>query len=231
MRDVDRPARAHPLSLLAPDECRDAYVLTVDDRMYVCPAQTRLRTILGMLAFERAVPPGAGSMFFSESEMNEARRELEVMQSAGPDLRPCIVQSAWHVPLRWFVCFEDTERRIEHDGEHARIRYQTTVEAARRRVEHALDTLKGGIVHPVIMGMLFELKEWLATFGDDSILELDYASVATLFDAEELADDHSVAEVWRAIRALGEGDGMSAGLYYRRANERWMRARQRQELN
>jgi hypothetical protein len=79
--------------------------------------------------------------------------------------------------------------------------------------------------------MLFELKEWLARFGDDSILELDYASVATLFDVEELADDHSAADVWRAIRASADGDGMSAGLYYRRANERWTRARQCEERN
>jgi hypothetical protein len=63
------------------------------------------------------------------------------------------------------------------------------------------------------------------------VLELDYASVATLFDPDDLADDHSAADVWNAIAALGEGDGMKAGLYYRQVNERWTRSRVRESLN
>ena len=141
------------------------------------------------------------------------------------------MQSVWHVPLRWFVCFDDAERRIEQADEHPTIRYETTVSTARRRVADALETLTGGIVHPVIVGMIYELKEWLATFDPASILELDYASVSSMFDPDEIADDHSSEDVWNAIRALGEGDGMKAGLFYQRANERWSHARQRETLN
>lgn len=234
---VRDPSRArstgghNSLCLIAPEERRETYVTEIDGRVYVCPAQTRLRTILGMLAFERALPEGVGRVFFSEREMSDARRELELIQSADVDLRPSIVQSPWHVPLRWFVCFEDAERRIEQVAEHPRIRYRSTVGRARERVGEALEIVKGGIIHPVMVGMIFELREWLGTFDEESVLELDYASVATLFDPEELADDHSAADVWNAIRALGEGDGMKAGLYYRRANERWIGARQRETLN
>ena len=42
-----------------------------------------------------------------------------------------------------------------------------------------------------------------------------------LFEPDDLADDHSAADVWSAIAAFGEGDGMKAGQYYRRVSSRW----------
>jgi hypothetical protein len=209
----------------------ELYEKTIDGRTYVCLGHNRLRTLLGLIAFERSIPDAVVPLFFSEQELAGARAELESLQSEYPEVRPSVVQSVWHVPLRWFVCFDDSERRIEQAGDQPTIRYETRAEEARRRVGDALQTLTGGIVHPVIVGMIYELKEWLATFDASSLLELDYASVATLFDPDEIADDHSAADVWSAIRALGEGDGMKAGLFYQRANERWTRVRQRESLN
>jgi len=221
----------HSLGLLAPQECRELYERVVDGQTFVCLGHNRLRTLLGLISFERSLPDAVVPLFFTQTELSRARAELEKIQRTHPDVRPSVVQSVWHVPLRWFVCFEDAERRIEQAGEHPTIRYETTVSTARRRVADALETLTGGIVHPVIVGMIYELKEWLATFDPSSLLELDYASVASLFDPDEIADDHSSADVWNAIRALGEGDGMKAGLFYQRANERWGRARQRETFN
>lgn len=224
-------AGRHSLGLLAPQECRELYEKVVDDRTFVCLGHNRLRRLLGLISFERSLPDAVVPLFFTKQEVSSARAELETIQQAQPDIRPSVVQSVWHVPLRWFVCFEDAERRIEQAGEYPTIRYESTVATARRRVAEALETLTGGIVHPVIVGMIYELKEWLATFDPASLLELDYASVASMFDPDEIADDHSSADVWSAIGALGEGDGMKAGLYYQRANERWSRARQRETLN
>lgn len=221
----------HSLGLLAPQECRELYEKTADGRLFVCLGHNRLRTLLGLIAFERALPDSVVPLFFSEKEVATARAELETLQRSHPGVRPSVVQSVWHVPLRWFVCFDDADRRIEHEGEWPTIRYETRVSTARARVGEALETLTGGIVHPVVVGMIYELKEWLSTFDADSLLELDYASVAAMFEDDELADDHSSADVWAAIRALGEGDGMKAGLFYQRANERWTRARQRETLN
>jgi hypothetical protein len=220
----------HSLGLLAPQECREIYEKVVDGRPYVCLGHNHLRSLLGLISFERSLPDSVVPLFFSEQEVAKARAELESLQQTHPDVRPSVVQSVWHVPLRWFVCFDDSERRIEHDDVPT-IRYETRASTARERVGEALETLTGGIVHPVIVGMIYELKEWLSTFDEDSLLELDYASVATMFEPDELADDHSSADVWSAIRALGEGDGMKAGLFYQRANERWTRTRQRETLN
>lgn len=221
----------HSLGLLAPQECQDLYEKVADGRTFVCLGHNRLRTLLGLISFERSLPDAVVPLFFSQQEVSTARAELETIQRSQPDIRPSVVQSVWHVPLRWFVCFEDAERRIEQAGDHPTIRYETRVSTARQRVADALETLTGGIVHPVIVGMLYELKEWLATFDSSSLLELDYASVASMFEPDEVADDHSSADVWNAIRALGESDGMKAGLFYQRANERWTRARQRETFN
>jgi hypothetical protein len=225
------PSATPTLGLLAPEECSEVYEKAVEDEVFFCPTHTRLRWLLGLVAFERSIPDAAVPLFFSQKEMTAARRELERIERDQPGVRPPIVQSLWHVPPRWFVCFDDSERRIEQVGDHPTIRYETSIESARERVTLALDTLTGGIVHPVIVGMIYELKEWLGSFSGRAVLELDYASVATLFDADDLADDHSSADVWNAIRALGEGDGMKAGLYYRRVNERWTRSRVRVREN
>jgi hypothetical protein len=233
-RSTSRRSRTtgrHSLGLLAPQECRELYEKVADGQTFVCLGHNRLRTLLGLISFERSLPDVVVPLFFTHQEVSSARAELETIQQAHPDIRPSVVQSVWHVPLRWFVCFDDAERRIEQAGDHPSIRYETTVSTARQRVAEALETLTGGIVHPVIVGMIYELKEWLATFDPSSFLELDYASVASMFDPDEIADDHSSADVWSAIRALGEGDGMKAGLFYQRANERWSRARQRETLN
>lgn len=234
-RDDPRPKASGyghgSLGLLAPQESREVYERELDGRTFVCPGHNRLRALLGLVAFERSMPDAVVPVFFSEREVASARAELELIQQQHPDMRPSVVQSVWHVPLRWFVCFDDAERRIEQSEDHPTIRYETRIVTARRRVADALETLTGGIVHPVIVGMIYELKEWLGTFDPASLLELDYASTAALFDADELADDHSAADVWNAIRAMGEGDGLKAGLFYQRANERWTRVRQRESFN
>lgn len=217
--------------MLVPQECLDTYTVIENGRLYACPGQQRLRSILGMMAFAGALPDGTASVFFTEAELKDARRELATLRATDTDARPSILQSAWHVPLRWFVCFDDSERRIEQDGDHLRVRYLTTLEKASARVRDALDSLTGGIVHAAVVGMIYELREWLSTYPGDGVIELDYASVSTLFDPDELADDHSASDVWAAIHALADRDGMKAGLFYQRANDRWNKARQRGSLN
>lgn len=221
-----RPRRSNTsaLGLLAPEECFEVYEREIEGETFFCPTHTRLRWLLALIAFEQSIPD-AVPIFFTEKEVADARRELDAIEREHPGIRPPIVQSLWHVPPQWFVCFDDAERRIEQAGDHPTIRYETSVASALRRVDYALDTVTGGIVHPVIVGVIYELKEWLKGFDARSLVELDYASVATLFAPDDIADDRSAADVRSAIDALGEGDGRKAGLYYRRVNERWAQAR------
>jgi hypothetical protein len=225
------PSARRAIGLIPSEESLEVYTKDVDGERFVAVAHTRLRALLALISFERTIPDAVVPAFFAKGEVRAARRELELFQQKHPDVRPTVVQSVWHVPPRWFVCFDDVERRVEQVGDHPTIRYETSLEIASARVGDALDTLTGEMVHPVIVGMIRELKEWLSGFHPRSLIELDYASVAELFDADALADDHSSADVWNSIRALGEGDGMRAGLFYQRVNERWASARQLESLN
>ncbi len=225
-RSMPQKTNGSALELLAPEECFEVYEKVVDGETFSCPAHTRLRWLLALIAFEQSIPD-AVPIFFSAKQVSAARRELAELEREQPGIRPSLVQGLWHAPPQWFVCFDDAERRIEQAGDHPTIRYETRIEAARQRVDGALDTVTGGIVHPVIVGVIYELKEWLKGFDARAVLELDYASVATLFAPDDIADDHSAADVWSAIAALGEGDGRKAGHYYRRVNERWAQGRLR----
>lgn len=218
--------RPHALGLVAPEERKPIYERVVDGARYVCPSQLHLRTVLGMVSFERSLPQGVpASLFFTEEEVEAARRELERLSAEAPQLRPRLVQSAWHVPPRWFVCFSDSERRMEQGEDHLGIRYETTMLSAQERLGRALEILEGAGVPQTIVELVAELGEWLSPFDPRSLLELDYASVARLFSDEDLADDRSVLDVWNAIEALASGDGLKASLFYQRVTERWGLAR------
>ena len=65
---------------------------------------------MSMVSFERMIPEEAKGAFFSAKDLREAHRELEAMQADPSGVRPAMLQSAWHVPLQWFVCFDDKER-------------------------------------------------------------------------------------------------------------------------
>lgn len=223
--------QAHTLGLIPAEERRPVYERVVDDVRYVCPSQLRLRALLAMVSFERTLPDRAVEMFFARDDLRAAHKELERLQGEVPGIRPYIVQSAWHVPLRWFVCFDDAERRIEQSGDHPRIRYETAMAKAQERVTEGLEVLEDRGLHPSITGMVSELSEWVSGFDPSCLLELDYASVSRLFSGDELADDHSARDVWESIEALASGDGFRASLYYQRATERWSEARAHESLN
>lgn len=223
--------RAHALGLIPPEERKPVFERIVDGTRYVCPSQMRLRTLLAMVSFERSLPDKAVRMFFEPEDLQAARRELERLQEEVPGIRPYVVQSAWHIPLRWFACFEDGERRIEQTDDHPRIRYETAMSEAQARLGKAVEILEDRGLHPSITGMVKELGEWVNGFDASCLLELDYASVSLLFSGDELADDHSARDIWESIEALASGDGFRAGLYYQRATERWMEARSRESLN
>ena len=98
--------------------------------------------------------------------MTSARREIEQIESEQPGIRPPIVQSLWHVPPKWFVCFDDAERRMEHSGDHPSIRYETRRGVGPSPCSCALDTLTGGIVHPVIVGHDLRAEGVVAGFDE-----------------------------------------------------------------
>ncbi|MGO4635518.1 hypothetical protein AB4225_32015 [Streptomyces sp. 2RAF24] len=92
-------------------ESGDAFVVTVDGAVLVCPWRTRLR---GWLALEDLVggtlpAPVLDAMLAPEARARVAA-EHERWRERNPDARPWIRGAVWQVPLRWFALFSDEER-------------------------------------------------------------------------------------------------------------------------
>jgi hypothetical protein len=240
----DRPGRAELMArelrqqragiLLTPPvvvpemESTDAFVLVVAGVTYVCPVQTRLRSWAALAALradlpdvlvDAFVPPGV----IARAEQDQLRWRTEPPEDN--DERLHIVTETWTVPLHWFVPFTPAERALVlpgADGEPGRsLTYRTPMVRARRRVALALRTLRRTLVDgPVVTGVE-DLGRWLEDFHPRSWLELDYAGLVHLQDAQELTQDHSARDVAQALHALEEDRTDEASAAYVRLVERW----------
>ncbi len=237
--EPDEPAlvRKWLLGRAIPDEgsltqsADGAFVREVDGTTYVCPWRTRLRMLAGLLAFRTSVPEEVADAFVPEGEARRAAAELAALGEDAPEVRSHILHANWHVPLRWFVVFDETERILTEDKTGLRIRYETTMDAARARLNRAIDVLEGSWIDEDITGYVKELAGWFAEFPDDCLVELDYSSVARDFEDEELLEDHSSKEVWACLDALAAGDVVRSGRIFGQLTERWNVARSREVVN
>ena len=201
------------LGFLVPTGEDGARVRVLEGTYYVCPERTRLRALAGLLAFNEAAPFELAGAFVPKGEAKRARRQLQRMRRRNPGHVAALMQSSWHVPVRWFVLFDDEERRLlEAEGRH-RLSYLTTTRKAIRRAERAVPVLRHTELGP-IADLILELHQWLSVFDPGSLLELDYGGLCDLMTWDEMDDDHSARDVGEALRALSaEEYTRSAELY------------------
>jgi len=207
-----------------------AFVRSVDDVVFICPWRTRLRMLVGLLSFRGSIPEEVADAFVPEVEARQAAAELAAIDG-NPHMRSHILHANWHVPLRWFAAFDGTERVLVEDKRGLRIRYETRISQARRRLGEALVVLERAWIDDEIVATVRELVGWLDGFSEDSLLELDYSSVAQLFEEDALVEDQSAAEVGECLEALGAGDTVRAGRLFSELTERWAAARGREIVN
>jgi hypothetical protein len=226
---ADQERRVGMLSLAEGDH---AEIRVEDGVHYVCPLHTRLRVLTAMLSLRDTAPSELVEVFVPETEARRAARELARLRRREPHATPTVLESPWHVPVRWFVLVDDPERRlVEGPGGTYRLAYWTPIGLARSRAQRALEKLHRSDF-AAVSPMIGELLQWLAQFHPHSRLELDYGSVAGLFSWDELDDDHSGREIQLAVDALGRPGGMArAGELYETVAGRWAEAMSRQTLN
>jgi hypothetical protein len=208
--DVATPAG---LGFLVPSGEERAHVKVVDGAYFVCPERTRLRTLAGLLAFSDASPFESSEAFLRPGAVRRARRELARLRRREPGLISAIMQSPWHVPVRWFVLFNDDERRLVETDEGYRLSYLSTTRKAARRIERAVPALRNTDLGP-IADLVIELHRWLLAFDPGSLVELDYGGLSRLMSWDEMDDDHSARDIHEALRALAAQEfARSAELY------------------
>ena len=141
------------------------------------------------------------SMFVTDASARRATRELRRLRRREPWQVSTIMHSPWHVPVRWFVLFDDDERRLLEVEGHHRLSYLTTTRKALRRAEDAVPVLRQSELGP-IGELVVEMHQWLALFDPGSILELDYGGLCAMLTWDEMDDDHSARDIHDALKAL-----------------------------
>jgi hypothetical protein len=204
---------------------------TEGTRTFVCPARTRIRVLAAMLSLRETAAPEVAEALVPEEQARRAARELARIRRRDPRAVPTLLESAWHVPVSWFVLFEDDERRMSErtDGGYG-MTYWTTLRKARQRAGRAAGILQRSDLGPVAE-MIRDLDEWLSSFDQGSRVELDYGEAAASLGWNELDEDHSAQEVQEALAALEGNDPERAGELYQAVAGRWAEARIRESLN
>jgi len=232
-RNESMEKRGH-VGLLASAQGEYADIRLVDGRYYVCPWRTRLRVLASILSLRETAPAEMVDAFVSEGEARRAARELARIRRREPSAVPSMLQSPWHVPVRWFILVGEDERHLvplEEDDGRFRLYYWTPLALARKRAQRALQALRRSELAPLVQ-MVREMAEWLSAFHPQSVLELDYAMVSDLFTWDELDDDHSAKEIQEAVDAISEPGGMAqAAELYQSVVSRWAEAMSRESMN
>src|SRR5947209_931414 len=114
------------LGLLSPADGDHADVRFEEGTYYVCPWRTKIRLLASLLSLRESTPPDMVEALVSEAEARRAARELARLRRRGSPAVPFILQSPWHVPIRWFVLFDDDDRRGDEEGERVRLRHRAT---------------------------------------------------------------------------------------------------------
>jgi hypothetical protein len=217
------------ISLGSPTE--GALVRRNGQEVLICPWRTSLRMLAGLLAFRNSVPDEIAEVFVPEAEARRAAHELSELTDARPEIRSHILHANWHVPLRWFAAFDESERILTEDKRGLRVRYESTLDAARERLQRAVAVLEASWVDDAIVSTLQELLDWLDSFDSDGLLELDYGSVSAMFSEEDLVEDRSAAEVASCLDALESGDVIRAGRLFSGLTDKWTAARGMEVVN
>jgi hypothetical protein len=198
---------------------------------YGCPSRNRLRVLAAMLSLRETAPAEMADALVPEILARRAARELARIRRRESNAVPTMLESPWHVPVRWFALFEDSERRLaERDDGGFTLSYWTQVPVARERAQRAATVLEQGDLRPVA-AMVFELDDWLSCFGTDAAVELDYGDVATSSGWNDLDEDHSAQQVQDSIDALEAEELERAGELYQAVAGRWAEAKIRESLN
>lgn len=215
----------HSLGILKRSDRAPALVKEIGGVKYFCPQGTRVQTLVGLLTARANFPLEVADAIVPEDAAALAAVELEKMGVEQPSLRAYMVTAPWHVPLRWFIAFDDEERSVVESPSGVGITYLTGVSRAVERVVRGTEILERSDLADVVVDPVRELLGWLHEFDGDSFLELDYGEVSALFPPEELVLDHSAAEVWACLTALEAGDWEESGRRYSQLAEWWGRAR------
>ena len=217
--------------MLAPAEGEHAEIRVIDGRTFVSPWRMHLRVLAALLSFSATKPLELSDRFVPKQDVKRAAKELAKLRRRDPSAVAFVHQSPWHVPIRWFVLFDDGERWLgEDEFGRTRLRYRTTARRAMRRAERAVPVLRRTDLGP-ISELILDLHQWLAGFDPGSLLELDYATLCDFMTWDELDDDRSSRDLHEALDALEREEFPRSADIYQGVLTHWAEIRSREIMN
>lgn len=206
-----------------------ALVRRVNGRVHVCPLQLADRQALVVNTIREVLPEAAIDAFVSREQERSAARRVERLYRP-----PHILVECWEVPLRWFALFDPGDRHFVDPptGTGPRLTYLTTARRALERLDRVSAVVEAALVEPeVIVDAIAGLVEYVASFHDDSIIELDYGSLTSIIPVADLVTEDSCEDLWRVVEGLESGDLSLATARYEETSARWDLLRHRCRAN
>jgi hypothetical protein len=222
-----------------------AFVTELDGVRLVSPWGLRLRSLEALEEFLSDVPGPLVEAYLPRPLDRDLQDLIDQERLARPVERSHVLTSSWHVPLRWFVLVDASEREVSLGSPEGAagpstgdgtvdgpgptgirrrtgrsLVYRTPMSRARRRVARALEVLRRTVEDDVVTAGVEDLGRWLEEFHPRSLVELDYGGLVHLLDDEHLESDESARDVTLALAALGEGDTDRAAAAYARVTSR-----------
>jgi hypothetical protein len=207
--------------LVPGDEPDEAYVLRTRRGLLYCPRQDRLRSWVALAEFVGELPEHVVGRLLPTHVIGDVDRAYASWRDTNPGAVPRILTATWHVPARWFVVVDYTERELDLTPLRRSLVYRTTMADARRRTARALRVLRKAFGEDGVAVHVEEIGRWLESFHPHSVVELDYGGLVDLLSDEALADDDSPREVVAALSALAADDQERAEEAYARLVARW----------
>ena len=130
-------------------------------------------------------------------------RELAKLRRRDPRAVAFVHSSPWHVPIRWFVLFDDGERWLGED-EFGRTpaplpHHGPSCDAQGRARGAGPPPDRPGSENS---SELILMHQWLTGSNSASLLEFDYATLCDFMTWDELDDDRSSRDLHEALDAL-----------------------------
>lgn len=248
---VRRGLASTPPVLVPERESDQALVRRIDETTYICPLETRSRSVLAYTTLDSDLPAEVVDAAVPAESRTVADRQVERTGAEALERRH-IRDARWHVPLSWFILFRPAERRLvlvpdeaaQHAAEAAApapettgdtgpdrtMSYLTRMPDARKRLARALAVLKK-TVEGTIIEEVEGLGRWLEEFHPHALVELDYGGLVELVDDGFLLTDRSVDDVAEGIAALAAGDAEGAAGHYQAIVARWVTVERSESAN
>ncbi|AIY02073.1 hypothetical protein ART_2474 [Arthrobacter sp. PAMC 25486] len=217
--------QTHPLPTPDEDKVRVLTLPEGDVELYA-PSQAVARSIAGSAELLTGHMEHLATLVLTQEQWAQEIEHATAAPALGMPLQTR--QSTWGIPFSWFTLVYANDRMevVEANGRILTVRIQVPLSIAAGRAERMLGMLAAMAPELDLFAELEDLGHWLAGFGDDGVVELDYGPVAN-----RVHPDDSPADVHMGLQCLADGDFTGAAAAYRRLANRWMPIRQLARAN